>query len=184
MYATELTVVGTLITAIGKRRLPDGTTVVSFRVASNERRFDRAADTWTDGDTFYVSVTAWRKLAENVHASFVVGDPIIVRGRIFSRSYDKDGRRQSVTELEAAAVGPDLARSTAVVTRTRRADAPANGSSGPADRSGTELDRDDPWMSGMSSSGPADQTVAAPDDPSAVASGELRGEAVEAAVGA
>ena len=80
MYETHLTVIGTLITAVNRRRLADGTTVASFRVASNERRFDRATGTWTDGDTLYVSVTCWRQLAENVHVTFNMGDPIIVRG--------------------------------------------------------------------------------------------------------
>ena len=42
MYETHLTVIGTLITAVNRRRLADDTTVASFRVASNERRFDRA----------------------------------------------------------------------------------------------------------------------------------------------
>lgn len=123
MYETYATVVGTLITQINKRRLDDGTSVVSFRVASNERRYDRTADDWVDGDTLYVSVTCWRKLAENVHASFVTGDPIVVHGRVYTRSYEKDGQRHSVTEMEAAAVGPDLTRCTAAVTRTRRANA-------------------------------------------------------------
>lgn len=153
MYETHLTIVGTLITVVGKRRLLDGTTVVSFRVASNERRYDQATETWTDGDTLYVTVTCWRKLAENVHASLVVGDPIIVRGRLVSRSYDKDGRRHTVTEMQASAVGPDLARSTAVVSRTKRGDTPAASPSAtgsdavldaPAD---TEFERDDPWGS-------------------------------------
>lgn len=121
MYETLMTVSGTLITQVNRRRMPDGTTVVSFRVASNERRYDRASESWVDGDTLYVSVTCWRKLAENVHASFAVGDPIIVYGRVYTRSYEKDGRRLSVTELEASAVGPDLAKCTAAITRTKRA---------------------------------------------------------------
>ena len=155
MYETQLTIVGTLITPVGKRRLLDGTTVTSFRVASNERRFDRANESWSNGDTLYTSVTAWRRLGDHVHASFVVGDPIMVRGRLFSRSYDdKDGRRHSVIELEASAVGPDLSRCTAVVTRMRRNDPAVNpptandgeigGDSRPA------VESDDPWDSGAS----------------------------------
>jgi single-strand DNA-binding protein len=121
VFGTHLTVIGTLITNVNRRRLTDGTTVVNFRVASNERRFDRASGTWTDGDTLYVSVTCWRQLAENVHRTFNMGDPIIVHGRLYTRSYeDKEGRRQSVAELEGFAVGPDLTRASAVVTRLRR----------------------------------------------------------------
>ncbi len=104
---------------------------MNFRVASNERRFDRATEGWVDGDTLYTPVSCWRKLAENVHASFVVGDPIVVHGRVYSRSYDKEGQRHSVTEMEALAVGPDLTRCTAAVTRTKRADGARARSSAP-----------------------------------------------------
>ncbi|HVL85102.1 MAG TPA: single-stranded DNA-binding protein [Pseudonocardia sp.] len=118
MNETYLTVRGTLITNIDRRRMVDGTTVVHFRVASNERRYDAAMGDWTDGDTLYLSVTCWRRLAENVHASFVCGDPMLLHGRLFSRSYEKDGKRQWVQEMEAVAVGPDLRRCTAAVTRS------------------------------------------------------------------
>jgi single-strand DNA-binding protein len=121
VFETHLTVIGTLITEVHRRRLTDDTTVVNFRVASNERRFNRATESWTDGDSLYVSVTCWRQLAENVHHTFNLGDPIIVRGRLHTRNYeDKEGRRQSVIELEGLAVGPDLTRSTARITRLRR----------------------------------------------------------------
>lgn len=130
MFGTYLTVIGTLITTINRRRLTDGTTVVNFRVASNERRFDRASGTWTDGDTLYVSVTCWRQLAENVHRTFNTGDPIIVQGRLYTRNYeDREGKRQSVTELEGIAVGPDLTRASAVVTRLRRDGTPPGSAS-------------------------------------------------------
>ena len=142
MFGTYLTVIGTLITNVNRRRLTDGTTVVNFRVASNERRFDRASGTWTDGDTLYVSVTCWRQLAENVHRTFNTGDPIIVQGRLYTRNYeDKEGRRQSVTELEGFAVGPDLTRASAVVTRLRRDGTPVGSSPRASDAEGERAQR-------------------------------------------
>ena len=144
MFGTYLTVIGTLITNVNRRRLTDGTTVVNFRVASNERRFDRASGTWTDGDTLYVSVTCWRQLAENVHRTFNTGDPIIVQGRLYTRNYeDKEGRRQSVTELEGFAVGPDLTRASAVVTRLRRDGTPAVASPRASDTGAEQAQGDD-----------------------------------------
>ncbi len=187
MYETHLTVVGTLISPVNRRRLPDGTSVVSFRVASNERRFDRPTATWTDGDSLYVSVTCWRQLAENVHRTFNVGDPIIVRGRLHSRSYDdRDGKRQTVTELEGLAVGPDLTRATAEITRLRRdggtsarstdADTVADTAGDP----GGDLGTDDPWLV-------ANATSADPEDGGERGSEDgvdRRGAAIEAGVGA
>lgn len=119
MNQTTMTAVGTLITPAELRHTPDGTPVTSFRIACNERRLDRESGLWVDRDTLYTSVTCWRRLAENVCASFRSGDPIIVRGRIFTRSYDKDGRRNSVTEIEADVVGPDVSRCTISVSRKR-----------------------------------------------------------------
>ncbi|WP_300019052.1 single-stranded DNA-binding protein [Pseudonocardia sp.] len=120
MNETTLTAAGTLMTPVQLRHLPDGTPVTSFRIACHERRKDRETGNWTDHDTLFASVTCWRRLAENVCASFRSGDPILVRGRIYSRSYEKDGRRSWVTEIDADAIGPDLTRSTALITRTGR----------------------------------------------------------------
>jgi single-strand DNA-binding protein len=129
MYETNVTLVGTVITRIDRRRLTSGIPVVSFRVACTERRYDRGAESWVDAGKLYASVTCWRRLAENVHASFVTGDPIIVYGRLHTREFEKDGQLRSVTEVEASAVGPDLTRCTAALTRTKRV-AAADGGEG------------------------------------------------------
>jgi single-strand DNA-binding protein len=149
MFETHVTVVGSVITAVNRRRLSDGTAVANFRIASNERRFDRASETWTDGDSLYLSVSCWRQLAENVHSTFDIGDPIIVRGRLHTRSYDdKDGKRQTIVELEAVAAGPDLTRSTAKIVRLRRDGTPLQAapraSEGPGGAAGA-IASDDPW---------------------------------------
>ena len=137
MKQTSITVVGNLITPVNRRNIGEGRAVASFRVACTERRIDRVSGEWGDGDTFYIGVTCWRELAENVAASFGVGDPIMVRGRIYTSTYDdKEGRRTSVQEIEADAVGPDLARCRiSGLHRNRRADAPG----GDADTAGTGL---------------------------------------------
>jgi single-strand DNA-binding protein len=144
MNQTTVIAVGTMISAAKIRHLPDGTPVTSFRIACNDRRFDREANAWIDRDTFYVTVTCWRRLAENVCVSLHTGDPLIVRGRIFTRSYDVEGRRNSVTEMEADVVAPDLTRATTVVTRLRRAQEPAAVSVAPPGP-GQEAD---PWTTG------------------------------------
>lgn len=117
---TITTIVGNVITDVKQRRITDGTRVASFRVASNERRFDKETQTWVNGDSLYVTVTCWRKLAMGVSASLTKGDPVIVTGRLFTRGYELEGQKRSVTELEAVAVGPDLSRCLADVTRASR----------------------------------------------------------------
>jgi single-strand DNA-binding protein len=89
-------------------------------VASNERRFDKETQSWVNGESLYVSVTCWRKLALGVAASLTKGDPVMVTGRLFTRGFEVEGQKRSVTELEAFAVGPDLSRCVADVTRASR----------------------------------------------------------------
>ncbi|MBA2308221.1 MAG: single-stranded DNA-binding protein [Pseudonocardiales bacterium] len=120
MNETVTTIVGNVISELTPRRTAAGVRVVGFRMASNERRFDKATGEWVDGDRLYVSVTCWRKLAIGVSASLVKGDPVVVTGRLYTREYEYEGKHRSVTELEANAVGPDLSRCTADVQRVRR----------------------------------------------------------------
>ena len=122
MNAIYTTVAGRLATA-PERHVTERGPRVRFRVASTERR--RAGDGWADAETVYLTVTCWRQLADSVHLSLRVGDPVIVHGKLLSHSYERDGRPQTLLELGADAVGPDLRWSTAVVTRTRSAAAEA-----------------------------------------------------------
>jgi single-strand DNA-binding protein len=48
---------------------------------------------------------------------------------LHTREFEKDGQLRSVTEVEASAVGPDLTRCTAALTRTKRV-AAADGGEG------------------------------------------------------
>jgi single-strand DNA-binding protein len=126
MRGTPVTVVGTLVSATKSRRVgAEGSLVLNFRIVSNERRFDKVTETWMNGESLYLSVTCWRTLAENA-ASLVKGDPVIVSGKLRTREWTtEDGERHSVVELEASAVGPDLARCNATVRRPRREEEPA-----------------------------------------------------------
>lgn len=123
MRETPVTVVGTLVSNARPRRVgPEQALVLNLRVASNERRYDKASETWVDGDSLYLSVTCWRTLAENA-ASLVKGDPVIVTGRLRTREWTTEqGERRSSVEMEASALGPDLARCMATVRKPRRAD--------------------------------------------------------------
>jgi len=136
MQATYTTVVGRIATAAERHTFPSGASRVTFRVASTERRRDAATGSWTDGERLYVSVRCWRQLGDHVLASTRLGDPVIVHGRLFTRSIEHEGRRTSVTEIDADAVGPDLRWSTAVVTRTTAVSTPPAASEGTGERSG------------------------------------------------
>lgn len=119
MFETPFTVVGTIITDPILRSVGDQQ-VYKFRVASNSRR--RTADgNWEPGNSLFVSVNCWSKgLVKGVGASLRKGDPVIVVGDVHTSEYDdREGNRRSSLELRATAVGPDLARSSAIVDRNR-----------------------------------------------------------------
>lgn len=128
MRQTPVTVVGTLVSDVRPRRVgPDGTLVLNFRVACTERRLDKTSESWVDGESLYLSVSCWRRLAENA-ASLVKGDPVIVSGKLRTREWTTEqGERRSVVELEANAIGPDLARCAATVRKQRREQPPSTG---------------------------------------------------------
>ena len=86
MYDTAVTIVGNVLTAPEWRRtVGTGTMLVTFKVASTSRRFDKDRESWVNGDSLRVRVSCWRKLGENVSISVQLGDPVIVHGRLYSR---------------------------------------------------------------------------------------------------
>lgn len=123
MRETPVTVVGTLVTDVRPRRVgPDAALVLNFRVASNERWFDKDSENWVNRGSLYLTVNCWRRLAENA-ASLVKGDPVIVTGKLRTREWTTElGERRSVIELEAQALGPDLSRCAVTVHPRRRDD--------------------------------------------------------------
>ncbi len=124
MNETMMTISGNLVDNPNLRRTNSGTNVASFRVASTQRRFDRETGTWVDGETLFVTVTAWRGMAENVNESLRKGMPVIAHGRYRQREYEKNEMLKTAYELEAVSVGPDLARGTARFERVVRTATP------------------------------------------------------------
>lgn len=130
MNETTVTVVGNVASDPKARRVGEDARVVGFRVASSERRWDRAQEAWVDGDRFSAWVTCWRRLGDGVSVALVKGDPVVVHGRLSVREYEVGGERRYSTEIVASAVGPDLARSTATVSRRRPPEAAPSAGAG------------------------------------------------------
>jgi single-strand DNA-binding protein len=94
--------------------------VANFKVASTARRFDRDTGKWIDGNSLRVRVNCWRRLAEGVASSLMVGDPVVVVGRLYTRDWtDEHQQHRLMYELEAVAVGHDLSRGRGKFYRTR-----------------------------------------------------------------
>jgi single-strand DNA-binding protein len=121
LFDTNLVVVGNVLVAPEWRRVQSsGSLVANFRVASTARRYDRENKCWVDGNNLRVRVTAWRRLAEGVASSIAVGDPVIIYGRLYTKDWKDDkGNNRISYEMEAFAIGHDLARGRAKFFRTK-----------------------------------------------------------------
>jgi single-strand DNA-binding protein len=121
VFDTNIVIVGNVLTAPEWRRTTNTNSLVAnFKVASTARRLDRDSGRWIDGNSLRVRVNCWRKLAEGIASSITVGDPVVVVGRLYTRDWtDGDGNTRTMYEMEAVAVGHDLARGRGKFYRNR-----------------------------------------------------------------
>lgn len=104
-----------------------GRPITSFRLASAQRRYDRASSSWVDAATNWYSVTAFNGLAINAAMSLHRGDRVVLRGRLRIRDWEKDGRSGTSADIVAESIGHDLLWGTTAYTKTvsGREDPPA-----------------------------------------------------------
>jgi single-strand DNA-binding protein len=115
------TVVGNLVADPQLRTLASGATVCSFRLGVTPRHRDSSTGQWVDGTSMFLSVSAWRALAENTGASLHKGDRVVIVGRVRQRSYTTArGEERTVWEVDADLVAADLSRHTAVLSKAPR----------------------------------------------------------------
>ena len=108
MFETPFTVVGNVITDVVARRAGESN-VVTFRMASNSRK--KTDDGWEPGNSLYITVNCWGRVADGVAGRLFKCDPVVVVGYIFTSDYvDKECNRRSSMEVRATSVGPDMAR--------------------------------------------------------------------------
>ena len=120
MSDTQITVTGNVGYDPNHKVLASGAVVADFRVATTPRRYDKATEQWRDQETMWFGVTCWRSLADNVAASVRKGDRVVVTGKLSQRTYEKDGERRTVMEIDASAVGFELTRAAVLAHRPPR----------------------------------------------------------------
>ena len=117
----NISLVGVVATPPKSMQTNSGLSIVSFRLASSQRRYDRTRNLWVDADTNWYTVTAFRQLADNAIASLSKGDRVVVSGRLRVRSWENGERSGTAVEVDADALGPDLLFGTTTFTRVVRA---------------------------------------------------------------
>lgn len=116
----SITATGLVATPVKHTITAEGLEISSFRLAASSRRFDRATQSWIEGETNWFTVTAFRHLAANVDTSIEKGHRIVVFGRLRVREW-RDGEKMGrEVEIVAEALGPDLAWGRAQYRRTTK----------------------------------------------------------------
>ena len=115
-----VTLVGFVAQDPNIRTTATGKLVTNVRVGATPRFRDNATGQWRDAETSYFNVSCWSRLADHVRASLHKGDPVIVKGRFKTSSFeDKNGQLRTSIEITADTVGHDLSRGPANYMRPR-----------------------------------------------------------------
>jgi single-strand DNA-binding protein len=114
----QFSVVGYVASEPQYNRVGNGIPRLTMKVAWTTRRVDPSTGEWVDGNTSFVRVTCWRRLAENLATCLRKGEPVMLRGRLDVRPFTgKDGVRRNSVEVDASYLGYDLTRGVASFRR-------------------------------------------------------------------
>lgn len=106
MAEARITIDGNLTADPELRFVPSGAATARFTVASTPRV--KKGDQWEDGETTFLAVTVWRELAEGAAETLRKGDNVVVTGKLKQRSYEKDGQKRTVYEIDGEFVGKSV----------------------------------------------------------------------------
>jgi single-strand DNA-binding protein len=111
---------GYVVTQPELRFTRTGVPALNMRVAWTPRRMDRVTGEWIDASTNFLTVYAYRKLAENAATCLRKGDPIVLQGRVSTRDFeDKNGHPRTALEVDAISFGHDMTRGVSTFQRVR-----------------------------------------------------------------
>lgn len=133
---TLITIIGNLTADPELRFTPAGAAVASFTVASTPRVFDKPSGEWRDQEALFMRCSLWRQPAENLCESLTRGARVIVSGQLKQRSFEKDGQKRSVVEMDVEEIGPSLKYAVAKVNKAARSGGGGDTSGGSPDRWG------------------------------------------------
>ena len=123
-----VTLVGYVAQEPNIRTTKTGKTVTDLRVGITPRYRDQATGEWRDAESSYFTVSCWDRLAHHVRASMHKGEPVLVRGKFKTSTFeDRDGRPRTETRITADIVGHDLSRGVANYIRHRPKQEAADG---------------------------------------------------------
>ena len=120
MNDNSLSIAGNLVADPVARQVAGGRPMTKFRIASTPRHFNSQAGEWINGETLFLDIVCWNRLAERVGRVLKKGDPVTLAGRLRMSTYEVEGKLRTAYELEAQQVSPDLNRVDVAVHRVER----------------------------------------------------------------
>lgn len=151
MPVPQISVEGRIVGDISFKFTDDGLPIARFRMVAADRRQQPNGE-WVDTETFWITVTCFRKLAENVADSLRDRDAVVVIGKLSTAEWvDEGGQTRSAPKLIASSVGPSLfflprPHGQGAMGAQRPAQRPVRASAGPVGSEPPEPSPgDDPW---------------------------------------
>jgi len=108
MQHAIITIAGNVGTPPELKHSPTGRSIVTFRLGSTSRRFDKKAGAWVDDVTSWYTVSTYGGLADHVYASLRKGERVILTGRLKVTPWDNGTSRGVAADIDAEAIGHDL----------------------------------------------------------------------------
>ena len=115
----NITVAGLVATTPRFLTTQEGVNILSFRLASSERFFNKETSLWDyNSNTNWYTINVFGETAKNARDSIEKGHRIVVAGRLELRDWDNGERSGTSAEVEADSIGHDLTWGTSQFTRT------------------------------------------------------------------
>jgi single-strand DNA-binding protein len=111
----QVALVGNITDDPELRYTQSGAALAGFTVAVSHR--SKHNGEWQDVSDGFFRCTAWRSVAENAAKSLKKGQRVMVIGKLIQRSFETEGQKRTVVEIQVQHVGPDLQFATAQVEK-------------------------------------------------------------------
>ena len=118
-----IVLVGNLTDDPELRYTQSGAAVANFTVAVSHRSKNNGE--WQDVNDGFFRCTAWRSNAENAAQTLKKGMRVFVTGKLVQRTFEVEGNKRTVVEIQVTHVGPDLQFATAEVAKSAAESSPA-----------------------------------------------------------
>lgn len=105
-----ITITGGLPRDAELRYTSQGTAVTNFTLAASDNRYDEQRREWVKSRAMYLDVTIWDESSTHkknpvrwaeMAGQLRKGDQVAVKGKLMTRSWEKDGNKYSKLELAA-----------------------------------------------------------------------------------